>query len=83
MNFVLLNIFAQAYGRDSYGTAPYSCADNQSAPECTAAVPGASDSGVAAIPPAFLLPGIALLAIVLYVGTLMTIKKLRKRSNKG
>lgn len=83
MNFVLLTIFAQAYGRDSYGTALYSCADNQTAAECTAAVPGSSDSGVAAIPPAFLLPGVALLAIILYVGTLMAIKKLRKHHTKG
>lgn len=83
MNFVLLTIFAQAYGTSTYGEQTYSCAEDQSLAECTAAVPGASDSGVAAIPPAFLLPGIALLAIVLYVGTLMTIKKLRKRNNKG
>lgn len=83
MNFVLLNIFAQAYGSDTYGGQVYSCADNTSAPECTTAVPGPSDSGVAAVPPALLLPGIALLAIVLYVGTLLIVKKLRKQNNKG
>jgi hypothetical protein len=81
MNFVLFTIFAQAYGTSTYGQQTYSCAENQSAAECTTTAPAASDSGVAAIPPVFLLPGIALLAIVLYVGTLLAIKKLRKRNN--
>lgn len=80
MNIVLLNIFAQAYGSNAYGAEVYSCTENQTAEECattTTATPAPSDSGIAAVPPALLLPGIALLAIVLYVATLLIIKKIR------
>ena len=79
MNNVLLNIFAQAYGSNAYGAQVYSCADNQTAEECTTTTgtPAPSDSGVAAVPPALLLPGIALLAIVLYVATLLIIRRVR------
>lgn len=78
MNVVLLNIFAQAYGSSNYGAQTYSCAENQSAAECvTTETPRDPDAGVAAQQSVFLLPGIALLAVILYVGTLLVLKKRR------
>ena len=82
MNTVLLNLFAQAYGADTYGGNTYSCASNQTAAECTAQVPGHPDSGVAAQQPVFLFAGAILLAVVLYAITLLAIKKFRTRSSE-
>lgn len=78
MNVVLLTILAQAYGTNTYGAQTYACAENQSAAECTTAeTPRDPDAGVAAQQSVFLLPGIALLVVVLYVGTLLVLKKRR------
>ena len=79
MNVVLLTILAQAYGSSNYGAQTYSCAENQSAAECTTTTetPRDPDAGVAAQQSVFLLPGIALLAVILYVGTLLVLKKRR------